>query len=48
MGNKDKNKNKGDSAAATEGALETALPAPGMPATPTGISAGRGKPEMLP
>ena len=27
---------------------QTALPAPGMPATPTGISAGRGKPETLP
>ena len=48
MGNKDKNKDQGDSAAATEGASEKALPAPGMPTTPTGVSAGRGKPEMLP
>ena len=27
---------------------ETALPAPGMPATPTGISAGRGSPRWHP
>ena len=44
MGNKDKNKDQGD----TEGVLGDSITNPGMPAAPTGISARRGKPEMPP
>ena len=47
MGNKDKNKDQGDSAAATEGASEDSITSP-WDAMPTMISAGRGKPGMPP
>ena len=46
MGNKDKDKNQGDSAA-SEGLQETSL-APGLPTTPTETSAGKEKPRTPP
>ena len=46
MGNKDKDKNQGDSAA-SKGAMGD-LTSPGMPATPTETSARREKPGMQP
>ena len=46
MGNKDKNKDQGD--LAPEEALGDSITSPRDDPMPTGISAGRGKPGMLP